>query len=484
MGDLQSIAAITAERVLFIEPKVAARAGFPAGTWLAVADLAAIAAAPLTSVLYLRNIANPPALLMFWAVAGIASVALLNSYGGYSAAAMQRPLKHAHLAIRCYLAVSTTMLMVALLMGHAHAVDQHWTIIELASAPLLLILARAFPAPRAPSPGHAAAGAAVVICCDAFSADLSKAMVDNKMSHRIAGVLDLNGNGADSAAGAPLIADVKATLTFIKANNIQNIIVLHDPRLETMSSMARGEMLSDLLSSSARIWLAFDLAPQLPHRLVGRAGRYRLVHVAPENLVSSLNFTKRALDLLLGTALLCLAMPLIALIALLVRRSGAGPVIFRQMRTGAHGHEFAVLKFRTMHQDIGSPFAQARQNDSRVTQLGRFLRRSSLDELLQLVNVIKGEMSLVGPRPHAPETQVQGVDFENAVKYYRLRHRVKPGITGLAQIRGQRGETVQLKYLEERISSDLEYIETWSIWLDLAILVRTLPVFFRQQNAY
>jgi lipopolysaccharide/colanic/teichoic acid biosynthesis glycosyltransferase len=136
----------------------------------------------------------------------------------------------------------------------------------------------------------------------------------------------------------------------------------------------------------------------------------------------------------------------------------------------------------TERQDAG--FSQAVINDPRVTSFGRFLRRTSLDELLQLINVIKGDMSLVGPRPHAPETQVEGVNFENAVKFYRLRHRVKPGITGLAQIRGQRGETRALATLERRIASDLEYIENWSIWLDVAIIFKTIPIFFTQRNAY
>jgi lipopolysaccharide/colanic/teichoic acid biosynthesis glycosyltransferase len=137
-----------------------------------------------------------------------------------------------------------------------------------------------------------------------------------------------------------------------------------------------------------------------------------------------------------------------------------------------------------MNQTPGAPFAQAVPRDSRVTRIGRFLRRTSLDELLQLVNVIRGEMSLVGPRPHAPETQVQGVDFEQAVRFYQLRHRVKPGMTGLAQIRGQRGETRHLETLQSRIASDLEYIDSWSIWLDITILLRTLPTIYKQRNAY
>lgn len=175
--------------------------------------------------------------------------------------------------------------------------------------------------------------------------------------------------------------------------------------------------------------------------------------------------------------------PLLAVLAALVRLSGPGPVVFRQERLGAQGRPFTVLKFRTMRHQPAAAFTQAQRGDARITRIGRFLRRTSLDELLQLVNVISGEMSLVGPRPHAPETTVEGISFENALKLYRLRHRVKPGITGLAQVRGQRGETRSLPSLERRLASDLEYIQNWSVGLDIAILLRTLPVPFGQPNA-
>ena len=203
-----------------------------------------------------------------------------------------------------------------------------------------------------------------------------------------------------------------------------------------------------------------------------------------DDLVSSVNFTKRAFDLAGSIVLLLLFSPLLLLSACLVKASGPGPVIFRQTRIGAHGRQFDVLKFRIMAHDPHRPVTQATRNDARITKIGRSLRRSSLDELLQLFNVIRGNMSLVGPRPHAPETQVEGINFENAVRLYRLRHRVKPGITGLAQIRGQRGETPAVRMLEQRLASDLEYIRSWSLWLDISIILQTLPVVLAQTNAW
>jgi lipopolysaccharide/colanic/teichoic acid biosynthesis glycosyltransferase len=201
-----------------------------------------------------------------------------------------------------------------------------------------------------------------------------------------------------------------------------------------------------------------------------------------EEVLTSENRPKRILDIVIATSLFGLLFPLLIVLATLVRLNGPGPVIYRQTRVGANGKNFTLLKFRTMNHS--EKFLQATVNDRRVTSVGRVLRRTSLDELPQLLNVIRGDMSLVGPRPHAAETCIQGIFFEDAVKSYRQRHKVRPGITGLAQIRGQRGETRTIQGFEQRMSSDLEYIENWSMWLDVLILLKTVPVLFGQENAY
>jgi lipopolysaccharide/colanic/teichoic acid biosynthesis glycosyltransferase len=192
---------------------------------------------------------------------------------------------------------------------------------------------------------------------------------------------------------------------------------------------------------------------------------------------------KRLFDLLAGCSLLGLLSPLLGAIALALWLGGTRPVLYRQKRLGAGGAPFTLLKFRTMRGGDAAPFAQALPGDARVTRLGRWLRRSSLDELPQLVNVVRGEMSLVGPRPHAPETAAAGRRFEAAADY-RLRHQVRPGMTGLAQVRGQRGATPDFAALEQRLASDLEYIARWSPWLDAMILARTVPAILRPRNAY
>jgi putative colanic acid biosynthesis UDP-glucose lipid carrier transferase len=191
---------------------------------------------------------------------------------------------------------------------------------------------------------------------------------------------------------------------------------------------------------------------------------------------------KRVVDLALASLALLMAGVPMFLIAALIKLTSRGPVFFRQKRYGLDGKEIYVWKFRSMTVcENGAEVKQATKNDSRITPLGNFLRKSSLDELPQLLNVIMGNMSMVGPRPHATahnelyRTQIQG---------YMLRHKIKPGITGLAQVSGFRGETDTLDKMEGRIRYDHQYIREWSIWLDLKIIAKTFLVVLARKNAY
>jgi Undecaprenyl-phosphate glucose phosphotransferase len=189
-------------------------------------------------------------------------------------------------------------------------------------------------------------------------------------------------------------------------------------------------------------------------------------------------FLKRIFDVVFSALFLLLLSPLLALLALLVKLSSPGPVLFRQERVGLDGKPFEMLKFRTMRADAESGGAQfAEPADPRTTILGSFLRRTSLDELPQLINVLKGDMSLVGPRPERP---VFIERFRRRIPRYQLRHMVKAGMTGWAQIHGLRGNTS----IEKRVEYDLYYIEHWSLLLDLKILARTVAFGFLSRNAY
>lgn len=192
--------------------------------------------------------------------------------------------------------------------------------------------------------------------------------------------------------------------------------------------------------------------------------------------------TKRCVDVALATCAILSLLPLMLITALFIKLDSRGPVFFLQKRHGFNGQTFNILKFRTMHVlEDGRVVQQARQNDPRVTRLGRWLRRSSIDELPQFFNVIRGEMSLVGPRPHAAS---HNSEYGQLIANYAFRHHVKPGLTGWAQVNGYRGETRRIEQMERRVEYDLWYINNWSLWLDLKILFRTLYVTLMQAKAY
>jgi putative colanic acid biosynthesis UDP-glucose lipid carrier transferase len=191
---------------------------------------------------------------------------------------------------------------------------------------------------------------------------------------------------------------------------------------------------------------------------------------------------KRLSDIVIAGAFLVFASPIMLGIAAAVKLTSPGPAIFRQKRYGLDGREIVVYKFRSMTvMEDGGVVRQASRNDSRVTPIGAFLRASSLDELPQFINVLQGRMSVVGPRPHAVAHNEM---YRKLIKSYMLRHKVRPGITGWAQVNGLRGETDTLDKMRARIEYDLDYLRHWSLKLDLTIIWRTLFVVWKRQNAY
>ena len=191
---------------------------------------------------------------------------------------------------------------------------------------------------------------------------------------------------------------------------------------------------------------------------------------------------KRSVDLILASMIVVMISPLLVAIMLGIKLTSKGPVIFKQRRYGLDGKEIAIYKFRSMTvcEDSGD-VPQATREDTRITKIGRFLRRTSLDELPQFFNVLQGSMSIVGPRPHAV---AHNEKYRKIVKGYMMRHKVRPGITGWAQVNGLRGETETISKMENRIKYDLDYLRRWSIYLDLKIIFRTVTVVFRDPNAY
>ena len=216
---------------------------------------------------------------------------------------------------------------------------------------------------------------------------------------------------------------------------------------------------------------------------IANVGNTQTVELRRAPLTRAELAAKRFFDFSLASLALIGLAPLMLVTALLIRLDSSGPVLFRQKRNGFNGRPFDILKFRTMHVlENGAAIQQATRNDPRVTRLGHLLRRSSIDELPQLFNVLRGDMSLVGPRPHAMSHNSK---YEKLIANYAFRHHVKPGLTGWAQVNGYRGETKDPVLMQRRVEHDVWYIENWSFWLDIQIIFKTVWIMLKgDRNAY
>jgi putative colanic acid biosynthesis UDP-glucose lipid carrier transferase len=279
--------------------------------------------------------------------------------------------------------------------------------------------------------------------------------------------------------GDKLIGHCKGVADFVSANGVSAIYIALP-----LSNVPRiGEMIRELRDTTASIYFlpdvfAFDL---IQGRLVNIDGMPALsVCDTPFHGMDAV--LKRAFDVALASVALIAFAPLMVACAIGVKLSSPGPVLFRQRRYGLNGEEINIYKFRSMTVcEDGAAVAQATRNDPRTTRLGRFLRRTSLDELPQLFNVLEGKMSLVGPRPHAV---AHNELYRKLICGYMIRHKVRPGISGWAQVNGLRGETDTVDKMSARVKFDIDYLNQWSIWLDIKILVRTVLLVVRDRRAY
>ena len=266
---------------------------------------------------------------------------------------------------------------------------------------------------------------------------------------------------------------------FVRANSITRVYLALPmspaPRIE--------ELLKELRDTTASIYFvpnlfAFDLVQARCVEINGMP----VFSICDSPLHGMSGFWKRAFDLLLACVLLLLGWPALLAVALAIKLSSPGPVLFKQRRYGLNGEEILVYKFRSMTVcEDGTVVAQAIQSDRRVTRLGAFLRRTSFDELPQIFNVLEGKMSFVGPRPHAV---AHNEEFRKLISGYMIRHKVRPGITGWAQVNGLRGETSTVEIMRRRVQYDLDYLKNWSLALDLKIIARTAVTVLQGRNAY
>ncbi len=281
------------------------------------------------------------------------------------------------------------------------------------------------------------------------------------------------------AESTHVLGKLEALVAQAKAGEIDTVFVTLPMRAEARIRW----LLDELADTTASTYIVPDFFVfELLHSRWNSIGGLPAVSVFETPLYGVDGWLKRAFDVTAAGCGLLLISPVMLLCAALVKYSSPGPIFFRQRRYGLDGREIWVWKFRSMRTcDNGPKIVQATKNDARLTPIGSMLRRTSLDELPQLFNVLEGSMSLVGPRPHA---NAHNEHYRKLIRGYMLRHKVKPGITGLAQVEGYRGETETLDKMQKRVEFDHRYIQQWSLWLDLKILLRTFLVVFKQENAY
>jgi putative colanic acid biosynthesis UDP-glucose lipid carrier transferase len=321
--------------------------------------------------------------------------------------------------------------------------------------------------------GHAAP--ALIVGTGALAEHLHRRIESNPwLLQHVVGAVKVNGarhsDAPENGDALPVLGTVDETVRLVREHGVRNVYIAVDLNASPMIE----EVYFNLLDRNVNVhWVPNIFALRLINHSIGDIAGLPLLTLSETPLIGTRRLVKELEDKVLGgVLLLLLAVPML-LIALAIRLDTPGPVFFRQTRTGWDGRAFRIWKFRSMVvQDApAGPIRQATRDDPRVTRVGRVLRRLSLDELPQLFNVLAGEMSLVGPRPHEVR---QNLEYSHKVTAYLARHRIKPGMTGLAQVRGYRGETSDLREMTRRVESDIEYINTWTLWLDLTILGRTV----------
>jgi putative colanic acid biosysnthesis UDP-glucose lipid carrier transferase len=297
---------------------------------------------------------------------------------------------------------------------------------------------------------------------------------------RVAGFFDdRSTDRVDPGAAANILGNLEQLAEYAKTHRVDLIYVA----LPMGSQPRIMKVLDELHDTTASIYFAPDIFLfDLIQARMESIGGIPVVAICETPFHGVPALVKRASDIVIASVFLVVAAPLMLAIALAIKLTSPGPAMFRQRRYGLDGREIVVYKFRTMTvMEDGGVVRQASRNDSRVTPLGAFLRHTSLDELPQFINVLQGRMSVVGPRPHAVAHNEM---YRKLIKSYMVRHKVRPGITGWAQVNGLRGETETLDKMKARIEYDLDYLRHWSLKLDIAIIWRTLFVVFRRQNAY
>jgi putative colanic acid biosysnthesis UDP-glucose lipid carrier transferase len=315
--------------------------------------------------------------------------------------------------------------------------------------------------------------------------DVGKALAqeintDPTMGMELVGFFDDRGEPrVGELADSQVLGSLGELPDFARRENVDVIFIALPIRHVERVSM----VIDELFDTTASIYFLPDIfAFDLIQSRTTEIGGLPAIALCETPFYGPSGMVKRISDVFMGSALLLVLSPLLLLIAVAIKLTSPGSVLFRQRRYGLDGKEIIVYKFRSMRvSEDGDKVVQATENDPRVTPLGRILRKYSLDELPQIINVVQGRMSLVGPRPHAV---AHNEEYRAVIKGYMLRHKVRPGITGLAQVNGCRGETKTIEDMRRRVQYDLDYLRHWSLGLDLSIIFRTILVVLKGDKAY
>jgi putative colanic acid biosysnthesis UDP-glucose lipid carrier transferase len=320
----------------------------------------------------------------------------------------------------------------------------------------------------------------IIIGLNEVGLSLNQRIASNAGPDQFLGYFDFRSPArVTDGAGAALAGNCADAVEFVKRHKIHAVYIA----LPLARQQRLVELIDALRDTVASVYFAPDLfAFEVVQPRIVYVGGMPVYSVRDTPMQGTNALLKRSIDLAVGGAGLLILCPVMLAIAVAIRLSSPGPALFKQRRYGLDGDEIMVYKFRSMVGNVETQaVAQATRGDARVTVVGRLLRRNSLDELPQLFNVMQGTMSIVGPRPHAVAHNEQ---YRRLIGGYMMRHKVRPGITGWAQVNGWRGETDTVDKMRSRVEHDLEYLRTWSVWLDLKIILRTFRTVLTARNAY
>jgi Undecaprenyl-phosphate glucose phosphotransferase len=459
-----------------------------------------LAAALASLVVTMPDLPLAPA--YYTATALLGTIVMMNALsiaGLYRPALLQRGGLPFGRVIMAWSAAAAIVTAVAAAGGVGLASSQNWLLLWLVACGCILLAARALLAVRVDQwrqTGRLCRRVAVFGSGSAAQALLQRLMAGrpSAMDHIVVGVYGdmalvrsgqsdiMQKRAAPERLVHALCGDLQDLLGEIRREHVDAVIVAPSP-----GEGSPGVIVDRLRQAAADIYLHLDI-PEVAGGQSGfeKIGGIPLLLIEQRPLCGWRGIAKAVEDRVFSAFALLLIAPLLGLIAILIKLDSPGPVLFRQKRYGLNNRLIEVLKFRTMRHDMCDQTASqlTRRNDPRVTRIGHFLRRTSLDELPQFINVLLGDMSVVGPRPHATAAKAAGLLYQDAVPNYDCRHRMKPGITGLAQVSGWRGETETLDQIRKRVEHDIRYIENWSIFLDAQIILRTIMGGFTGRQAF